>query len=81
MKKISKFFWIYCSENHKKWAELIPHIESWLNNTVTGATGFTPAELMFGGRVPTFFKIFYQKCLRGDLCQKTYRKEWPKLTR
>jgi transposase InsO family protein len=44
MKEISKFFRIYCSENHKKWAQLTHYIESWLNNTVAGVTGFTPAE-------------------------------------
>jgi len=50
MKEISKFFFrIYCRETHRKWAELIPNIESWLNNTVASATGFTPAELMFRG--------------------------------
>ena len=58
MKEISKFFRIYCSENHRKWAELIPHIESWLNNTVASATGFTHAELMFGGKGPNIFEDF-----------------------
>jgi transposase InsO family protein len=70
MKEISKFFRIYWSKNHRKWAELIPHIESWLNNTVASATGFTPAELM-GARDPTFLKIFYQRRLRVNLYWKT----------
>jgi len=61
MKEISKFFRIYCSEKHKKWAELIPHIESWLNNTVASATGFTPAELMFGGKGPNVSEDFLPK--------------------
>jgi hypothetical protein len=56
MKESSKFFRIYCNENHKKWAELIPHIETWLNNTVASATGFTPTELMFGGKGPNIFE-------------------------
>jgi hypothetical protein len=56
MKVISKFFRIYCSENHKKWTEHIPYLESWFNKTVTGATGFTPAELMFGGKGPNIFE-------------------------
>ena len=84
MKEISKFFFpIYCSENHRTWAELIPHIESWLNNMVTGATGFTPAELMSGGKGPNIFEDFLPEAPEGggDLCQKTYRKESPKLTR
>jgi hypothetical protein len=58
MKEISKFFRIYCSENHKKWAVLNPHIESWLNNTISSATEFTPAELMFGDKGPNIFEDF-----------------------
>jgi hypothetical protein len=58
MREISKFFRIYCSDNHRKWAELIPHIESWLNNTVASATGFTPTELMFGGKGSNVFEKF-----------------------
>jgi transposase InsO family protein len=27
MRELSKFFRIYCHDNHKKWAELLPHIE------------------------------------------------------
>ena len=27
-----------------------------MNNTVAGATGFTPAELMFGGKSPNIFE-------------------------
>ena len=65
MKEISKFFLIYCSENHKKWAELIPYIESWLNKTVAGATGFTPAELMFGGKGPNIFEDFLPEVPEG----------------
>jgi hypothetical protein len=60
MKEITKFFRIYCNENHKKWAELILHIETWLNNTVASATGFTPTELMFGGNGPNIFDVWGQ---------------------
>jgi len=48
MREISKFCRIYCHLNHRKWAELIPHIANWLNNTVTSVTLYTPAELLFG---------------------------------
>ena len=48
MQELSKFCRIYCHENHKKWAELLPYIESWINNTVASATGYTPSELMYG---------------------------------
>jgi len=34
MRELSKFCRIYCNENHKKWAELLPYIESWINNSV-----------------------------------------------
>jgi len=55
MKEISRLFWIYCSDNHRKWAELIPHIELRLNNTVASATGITAVELMFGDMGPHIF--------------------------
>ena len=32
MRELSKFCRIYCTENHKKWAELLPYIENWINN-------------------------------------------------
>jgi transposase InsO family protein len=48
MRELSKFCRIYCNENHKKWAELLTYIESWINNTVASATGYTPSELMYG---------------------------------
>ena len=48
MRELSKFCRIYCHDNHKKWAELLPHIEGWINNTVTSATGYTPDEMMYG---------------------------------
>jgi hypothetical protein len=48
MRELSKFCRIYCRNNHKKWAELLPYIESWINHTVTSATGYTPSELMHG---------------------------------
>jgi len=48
MRELSKFCRIYCNDNHKKWAELLPFIENWINNTVASATGYTPTELMYG---------------------------------
>jgi len=48
MREIGKFCRIYCHDNHKKWAELLPHIERWMNHTVASARGYTPNELMFG---------------------------------
>ena len=47
MREISKFCKIYCSQNYRKWAGLLPKIEEWLNTTVADSTGFTPVELLF----------------------------------
>jgi hypothetical protein len=52
MRELSKFCRIYCHDNHKKWAELLPHIEGWVNNTVSSGTGYTPTELMYGVKRP-----------------------------
>jgi hypothetical protein len=59
MRAISKCCMIHCHSNHQKWAELIPHIENWLNNTVASATLYTPVELLFGAERNNLF----QKCL------------------
>jgi len=55
MRELSKFCRIYCHDNHKKWAELLPHIEKWINNTVASGTGYTPTELMYGVKRPNVF--------------------------
>jgi hypothetical protein len=55
MRELSKFCRIYCHDNHKKWAELLPHIEKWINNTVASGTGYTPTELMYGVERPNVF--------------------------
>jgi hypothetical protein len=59
MTEISKFCRIYCHSNHRKWAELIPHIDNWLNNTIASATLYTLVELLFGAERNNLF----QKCL------------------
>ena len=81
MKEISKFFRIYCSENHKKWAELAPYIDSWLNNMVAGATRFTPAELMFGGKSPNIFEGLLPETPEGGHVSDECREKFLKLTR
>ena len=45
----------------KKWPELIPKIESWLNTTTSGSTGFTPMELMFNDICPDIFSKVLNK--------------------
>jgi len=61
MKELSKFCRIYCNENHKKWAELLPHIENWMNNSVCSSTGYTPSELMYGTERPNAFRKIVPK--------------------
>jgi hypothetical protein len=56
MRELSKFFRVYSHNNRKRWAELIPHIEEWLNKTVASSTGYSPVELMFGDKRPGIFE-------------------------
>ena len=56
MLEISKCCQIYCSQNHRKWAELLPMIEEWLNTTVAESNGFTPVELLFQAKKPDLFE-------------------------
>jgi hypothetical protein len=46
MRELGKYFRIYCNETHKKWPELVPYIEMWLNSSLSSTTGYTPIELM-----------------------------------
>jgi hypothetical protein len=59
MRDISKFCRIYCHSHNRKWAELIPYIENWLNNAVAIVTLYTPVEPLFGTERNNLFK----KCL------------------
>jgi hypothetical protein len=45
MWELSKFFRIYCHDNHTKVGKLFPHIEEWLNKT--DKRGYSPTQLMF----------------------------------
>jgi hypothetical protein len=56
MREIGKFCRTYCHQNHKKWAELTPHIERWINNSVCSSTNFCPVELMYRTQRPSIFK-------------------------
>ena len=67
MKEISKFCRIYCHSNHRNWAELIPHIEIWLNNAVVCATLYTPDELLFGAERNTLFQKCLPKLQKGEM--------------
>jgi hypothetical protein len=61
MRELSKFCRIYCNENHRKWAELLPHIENWMNNSVCSSTGYTARELMYSTERPNIFKKMLPK--------------------
>ena len=58
MKDLSKFCRIYCHQNHKSWADLLPPIEQWLNKTVVSSTGYAPVELIFNAQRPNIFAKF-----------------------
>ena len=70
MKEISKFCRIYCYQNHKKCAELIPHIEVWLNKTVASTTLYTPIELMFETKRPNLFEGILPELPEGEAEQE-----------
>jgi hypothetical protein len=61
MHEISKFCKIYCSQNHRKWAELLPKIEEWLNANVADSTGFTPVKLLFETKKPDLLERILNK--------------------
>jgi hypothetical protein len=61
MKEIGMFCLIYCHQQHKKWPELLPRIEAWLNGTLSDSTGYSPVELMYDAPRPDFFTKFLSK--------------------
>jgi hypothetical protein len=61
MRELNKFFRIYCTQNHKRWPELIPHIEKWINESVAESTGYSPIELMEGKCRPDLFDKLLKK--------------------
>jgi hypothetical protein len=57
MRETGKYCKIYCYTTQKKW----PELESWLNTTISGSTGFTPVELMFNDIRPDIFSKILNK--------------------
>lgn len=51
MRKYGKFFRAYCSDQHTKWIQYVPRIESLLNLTTQHSTGFPPEQVHFGRNV------------------------------
>jgi hypothetical protein len=48
MLELGKYFHIYCHTTHKKWPELVPYVQDWLNSLVVETTGYAPVELFNG---------------------------------
>jgi hypothetical protein len=61
MREISKFCKICCHQNHKKWTELVPYIENWLNTTISGSAGYTLVQLIFDEDRPDLFEKLIKK--------------------
>jgi hypothetical protein len=61
MRELGKYFKIYCHETHKKWPELVPYIEDWLNSSVSESTGYAPIELLSGQPRPDIFRKLLRK--------------------
>jgi hypothetical protein len=58
---MSKFCRIYCNENHRNWADLLPHRENWMNNSVCSSSGYTAGELKYGTERPNGFRKMVPK--------------------
>jgi len=72
MGEISKFCKLFCSQNHRKWAEVLPKIEEWLNTTVADSTGYTPVELLFQAKKRDLFEKIFTKSPENLLNQKLW---------
>jgi hypothetical protein len=61
LRELSRFCRIYCNENHRKWAELLLHIENWKNKSACSSTGYTPSEFMYGTERSNVFRNMLPK--------------------
>jgi hypothetical protein len=61
IKEVGTFFKICCFQNCRRWPELLPKVEEWLNHTMADSAGFCPVELMFNESCPDLFKTFLKK--------------------
>jgi hypothetical protein len=78
MREISKFCKIYCSRNHRKWAELLPKREEWLNTTVADSTGFKLVELLLDAKKPDLFENILTKSMKNLPEPETVRDKFMK---
>jgi hypothetical protein len=61
MQELGKYFRIYCTETHKEWPELVPHIQDSLNFSVVETTGYAPVELLDGKPRPDILQKLLKK--------------------
>jgi hypothetical protein len=61
MRELGKYFRIFCEKTHKKWPELVPYIQNWLNSSVIDTTGYAPVELLGGNPRPDIFHSLLKK--------------------
>jgi hypothetical protein len=76
MRESGKFCHIYCNETHKKWQELLSHVEGWINGTPSDSTGYSPVELMFNDPKPDLFEKFLKKGLERKPPTRACRKRF-----
>ena len=50
MRELSRLFRVYCGDRHTAWLDVIPHINTWLNEVPHESIGMTPNEAHFGIR-------------------------------
>lgn len=75
VREIGKFCRIYCNEAHKRWSELLPHIEGWLNGTLSDLTIYSPVALIFDSSRPDLFEEFLIKGLDRNHRQRACKKK------
>jgi hypothetical protein len=48
MRELSRVFRVYCSDDHKRWPEVLLWINRWFHEVTHESTGMTPTEVHFG---------------------------------
>jgi transposase InsO family protein len=61
IRELHKYFKIYCHIAQKQWLELVPYITNWLNSSMSGTTGYSSIELIFGEHSPDLFRKILDK--------------------
>jgi hypothetical protein len=46
---------------HKKWHELVPYVENWLNSSANSITGYAPLELLKDSEKTDIFRKILKK--------------------